>query len=60
MIIKDQFTETEEERNASRLDEAYSEFTAARDSQALIRENKELFMMDTYYRELIAKERAAF
>jgi hypothetical protein len=26
----------------------------------LLKENKELFLMDTYYRELIAKERETF
>lgn len=31
-----------------------------KEPDALIKENKELFLMDTYYRELIAKERAAF
>ena len=26
----------------------------------LLKENKELFLMDSYYKELMAKERAAF
>jgi len=37
-----------------------SEFPILKESDALIKENKELFLMDTYYRELIAKERATF
>lgn len=67
MIIKEQFTETEDDRRDSTQSlkqietlAGYSEFTAGRDSQALVRENKELFLMDTYYKELILKERAAF
>lgn len=39
---------------------SFSEFSAIKESDVLIQQNRELFLMDTYYRELIAKERAAF
>jgi hypothetical protein len=48
------------ETSVSKIQTSISEFTAFKDSDALIKENRELFLMDTYYKELIIKEREAF